>query len=111
MTDINALRALAAQIQPGWTVDITDHDYLSDSREGAVVESVTADQITVRPRRPWSSQGRRFRTMRIEWDDRDLEVDGYVLRLYTTPASTTSRSTRGVRRIVKTFWFRPPRAV
>lgn len=95
-------------VREGWTVVITDHDYLNDSRDNVTVTDVREDGATLRPRRPWSSQGRRFPTMNITWTR--LEWSGNTARLYTMPTGITSRSTPGVRRLIKTFAFAPPRA-
>lgn len=105
-----ALDALAAQIQPGWTVDITDHDYLPNSWDGALVESVTDDGLIICSRRPVTSRGRSSPTLRVTWDD-DWEVSApaYTVNRYRVPTSVSSRSTPGVPRLVKTFRFRPPR--
>lgn len=99
-----AVRALAAQITTDWTVDITDHDYLSDSRDGAAVVMVDADGIRMQPKRPWFSQGRTFTVGSLSWNDGDWQVDGHVLRLYHTPPPHTGKS----RRIIKTYRFYPP---
>lgn len=101
MTD--ALAALRAEITAGWTVDIIDHDYLADSREDARVERVTDDGLIIRPRRPWSSQGRSFPFTSFTWD-KDGEADGHTVHLYHTPPPHTGKS----RRLIKTYRFRPP---
>lgn len=94
-------------IVEGWTLKIIDHDYLNDSRDNVTVTHVSDDGATLQPRRPWSSQGMRFRTMDVSWAR--LEWEGNTARLWTVPKSTTSRSTAGVPRLVKTFEFAPPR--
>lgn len=122
---MNDITTLAAEITDGWTVDITDHDYLNDSREGARVE-VKPSGLVLRPRRPWSSQGRSYPTMQVVLDPaRDWEVDGYTLRLYRRkqvhryenipgPGKRVRSLGRiddpsGAREIVKTFRFHPPK--
>lgn len=102
-----ALAALREQITTGWTVDITG-GYLVDDREGARVEQGPNDTLIFRPRRPWSSQGRKFPTMTFTWDG-DMEADGHTVRLYHTATGTTSRSWKGQRQVVRTFRFHPPR--
>lgn len=106
MTDHDRIAALATEIATGWTVDITDHDYLNDSRDGARVEKVTDNILVLRPRHAWSSQGRKFPQMNFTWDATDLEVqeDGHTVRLYRTPPPHTGKS----RRLIKTFRFHPP---
>lgn len=103
MTD-NDRTALSAEITTGWTVDITDHDYLADSREGATVERIIDGDLILKARRPWHSQGRSFPHMSFTWTG-DLEVDGHTVRLYRTPPPHTGKS----RRLVKTFRFHPPK--
>lgn len=103
MTHTDPLTALRAEITAGWTVDITDHDYLGDSREGARVDQVTDDGLIIRPRHPWSSQGRSFPFTSFTWDG-DREADGHTVRLYHTPPPHTGKS----RRLIKTYRFRPP---
>lgn len=105
MTDnAEALAALRREIVAGWRVKIVDHDYIMDSRDHVTVIEVRADHLTLRPKRPWSSQGRSFPTMNFTWGD-NKEVDGRTVRLYTTPAPHTGKS----RRLIKTFVFSPPK--
>jgi len=104
MTD-NRIAALAAEVQVGWTVDITDHDHLADSREGAAVERIIDGDLILKARRPWNSQGRSFPHMSFTWTG-DLEADGHTVRLYHTPPPHTGKS----RRLIKTFRFHPPTA-
>lgn len=96
---------LSARITPGWTVDITDHDYLADSREGAHVEQISSEGMIFRPRRPWSSQGRTFTVGSLAWEGGDWEFDGDTARLFHTPPPHTGKS----RRLIKTYRFHPPR--
>lgn len=103
-----ALAALKAEVAEGWKVKIADHDYLGDSRDDVTVTAVTEDGLVLTPKRPWASQGRSFRTMNFTWSG-TREVTGRTVRLYTVGTSITSRSTPGVRRLVKTFTFSPPR--
>jgi hypothetical protein len=51
---------LRAQIKPGWTVRIIDHETLSEGRDNVKVEEVREDGLLLRPSRPWSNQGRTF---------------------------------------------------
>lgn len=108
MTNTEALATLRSQITVGWKVKITDHDYLNDSRDDVTVTAVHDDAHILTPRRPWSSQGRKFPHMSFTWSG-DLEVDGRTVRLYRTATSITSRSYPGQRQLVKTFVFTPPR--
>lgn len=95
---------LRNEITPGWTVKITDHDYLNDSRDDVTVHLVESDgSLILRAKRPWSSQGRKFTNMIFEWDG-DREVSGRTVRLYHTPPPHTGKS----RRLVKTYEFAPP---
>lgn len=104
MDNTEALAALRAEITVGWTVKITDHDYINDSRDNVTVAQVRADHLILRPWRAWGSQGRKFSTMTFTWGG-DREVDGRTVRLYTTPLPHTGKS----RRLIKTFVFAPPR--
>lgn len=104
MTD--DLSALIEEVGVGWRVDIADHDYIDASRDDAEVAEVHDDGLTLRPKRAWSSQGRQFSTMRLTWEG--LEVTGRTARLYIMGTSITSRTMPGVRRLAKTFVFRPP---
>lgn len=111
---INELGPLLAHLHVGCKVDITDHQYLSESREGAVMERVDGRGAVIRPRRPWFSQGRTFPVTHLTWDG-DLEWTAtgdarygnrrFHVKLYTTPTSITSRSTPGKRELVCTYTF------
>jgi hypothetical protein len=106
MTEIDhtaALAALKAEITAGWRVKITDHDYGNGSRDDVTVIEVRADRLTLRPKRPWSSQGRSFSTMNFTWWG-DKEVTGRTVNLFHTPPPHTGKS----RRLIKTFTFIPP---
>lgn len=105
MSDLDKLRAEVAE---GWKVRIVDHDYGSESRDDVTVTKVTADGLTLTAKRPWSNQGRKFPTMRFSWEGMS-EVTGHTVRLYTVGTAITSRSMPGVRRLIKTFNFEPPR--
>lgn len=101
---------LRARVTVGWTVDITGHDYINDSRDGALVEQVTDDgSLIIRRKKAVASQGRGFDSLRLDWDG-ELDADGDTLHLWTIPTAITSRSTPGVPRRVKSFRFHPPRA-
>lgn len=104
MNNAEALAALKAEITVGWRVKITDHDYLNDSRDDVTVTEVVGDEMILRPRESWSSQGRKFPIMSFTWDT-DMEVDGRTVRLYHTPPPHTGKS----RRLLKTFVFTPPK--
>lgn len=105
MKDTLAEAVLRAEITVGWTVRITDFDYLAGSRDDVTVTAVHASGLTLRTKRPWSSQGRRFPTMNFTWDG-DRRVTGRKVNLYHTPPPHTGRS----RRLTKTFVFSPPAA-
>lgn len=105
MTD-DGLNVLIDEVTVGWRVDITDHDYLNDSRKGVEVTAIRDDGVTLRPKRAWSSQGRGLPVMHLTWES--LEVTGRTARLYVMGTSITSRTAPGVRRLVKTFVFKPP---
>lgn len=106
MTD-NDLSALIEEVEVGWRVDIANHDYGDDSRDDVEVTEIQDDGVILRPKRAWSSQGRSFPTMHLTWDN--LEVTGRTARLYIMGTSITSRTTPGVKRLARTFTFRPPR--
>ncbi|MFI2616632.1 hypothetical protein [Streptomyces sp. NPDC018584] len=96
------MQDLKSMIRDGWTVRITDHDSITESRD-AVVENVTESGMTLRASKPWASQGRKFPTMSFAWEG-DKEIDGNTVRLYHTPPPRTGKS----RRLIKTFEFAPP---
>ena len=106
-----ALAALRARITEDWTVDVVDHFYLSESRDGARIERVTAADLVIRPRKAWGSQGMRWPTMTLTWNvqGEDFEVDGEALTFYRTATAITSRSYPGQRQAVRTYRFHPPR--
>jgi hypothetical protein len=112
MTDNDRTATLAAEITTGWTMDYYSPHNRDDDRIGARIEHVTPGGFTLRPRKPWGSQGRKYPTMNFTWD-RDMEVtataDGYRLDIYDTPTSTTSRGTKGVRRRLTTHYLHQPR--
>lgn len=101
MTDLEKLQA---EVQVGWTVKIVDHDHLNDSRDDVTVDEVRPDGLTLRAKKPWSSQGRKYPTMNFTWANKD-EVDGHRVRLYHTPPARTGKA----RRLIKTFVFTPPK--
>lgn len=102
--------ALRSRITAGWTVDITNHDYIADSHDGALVERITDDgALIIKPRKGWSSQGRGFGFTRLTWDG-EMDADGDTLHVWTIPTGVTSRSTPGVPHRVKSYRFHPPRA-
>lgn len=96
------MQELRNMIQDGWAVRITDHDYITDSRD-AVVENKTWSGMTLRTSKPWTSQGHKFTTMTFSWYG-EQEVEGTTVNLYHTPPSHTGKS----RRLIKTFEFTPP---
>lgn len=106
------LTTLKAEVEVGWKVKITNHDYLDDSRDDVTVAEVHDGHLILRPKRPWSSQGRQFATMEFAWDEAeegvtgssDQKVSGRTVRVYHTPPPHTGKS----RRLVKTFVFSPP---
>ena len=94
-------------VRIGWKVRILDNDYLNDSRDDVTVTHVSDVGVTLRPRRPWGSQGRKFPTMDVSWER--LEWHGNTARLYRVATSITSRSYPGQKQLVKVFEFSPPR--
>ena len=104
MNTAEALTALRAEIIAGWRVKITDHDHLNDSRDEVTVIEVRYNRLILRPKRPWSSQGRSFPTMDFLWGG-DKEAVGNTVRLYHTPPPHTGKP----RRLIKTFEFFPPK--
>jgi hypothetical protein len=93
--DITALRALVEQIEPGWTVETTNHDYIKDS--GArVVTSV--DDKTLHEKGTGSDRRSFYYAWPKEGDD--FEVQGRTLRTY--------RQSYGSRVIALTMTFAPP---
>ncbi|MDJ0463088.1 hypothetical protein [Streptomyces sp. H27-C3] len=102
MEEKSPTQELKDSIQSGWKVRITDHDYIMDSRD-ALVDQVTESGMTLRPSKPWASQGRKFFTMDFTWSG-DLVVDGTTVHLYRTPPKHTGKS----RQVIKTFKFTAP---
>lgn len=109
MHNTDAMAALRAEITEGWTVKIINHDYITDSRDDVTVTRVRDDGLDLTAKRAWASQGRKFPTMNFTWGG-DREVTGRTVRLYSVGTSITSRTTPGVRRLIKTFVFTPPRS-
>lgn len=107
-----ALTELRTRITEEWTVDVVDHFCLSESRDGARIESVTTDSLVIRPRKAWRCQGMWWPTMTVKWDKgkEDCEVDGTSVTVFRIADSTTSRSTKGERQAVRTYRFHAPRA-
>lgn len=105
MQNAEAMAALRAEIAEGWTVRITDHDYLNDSRDDVTVTEVHQNGLILTPKQGWSSQGRGFSSTAFTWDG-DMEVTGRTVRLYRTPPPHTGKS----RRLIKTYTFTPPSA-
>lgn len=103
-----SLAQLRAKITTDWTVDVIDHDYADDSRDGARITEAHALGVIIKPGRAWSSQGRGYPTMSVRWSP-DMVAEGNTVHLYRVPTSTTSRSTPGVPHLVKSFRFHPPR--
>ena len=102
------LEELKAAITTEWTVRIIDHGYTNDGRTDVAIEKITEDGFTLRPKQPWTSQGRKFSTMEFSWDG-DLGMEGMTVTLYYTPTGTTSRTRAGVRQAAKSFVFSAPR--
>lgn len=95
---------LRSEITEGWKVKIIDHDYGANGRDDVTVTEVTDEGLTLTAKRPWTSQGRSFRTMDFTWAG-DREIDGRTVRLYRTPPAHTGKP----RVLIKTFEFAPPR--
>lgn len=93
--DMNALRALIDQVQPGWTVEVTNHDYIAESGT-ATVTSVSDTQLR-------SRRGKQERHFNWPAEGSDFEVDGLTLRTYNPRHAYT-----GGRAIVLTLVFSPP---
>lgn len=98
---MNDLRTLIAQIEPGWTVKTTNHDYIASSGINTVTE-VTATKLLTKLGKPVTNQGRRFTTSYFTWptEGDDFEVSGMTLRTY--------RKSYGSRVIALTLTFAPP---
>lgn len=100
-----AVQELRAKVQVGWRVKIVDHDYLNDSRDDVLVTEVRDNGVVLTPKKPWTSQGRKFPFMVLDdWDGEEAEVDGMRIRIFHTPPERTGKP----RRLVKTFVFIPP---
>lgn len=99
---------LIEDVAEDWNVVITDHMHSSESRDIVKIESIREDGLTLRPRRPWSSQGRSFPVSSLSWEG--LEIEGLVAQRYTVATGTTSRTTEGVRYVSRTYTFQPPAA-
>lgn len=116
------LEELKAVITTEWTVRIIDHGYSNDGRDDVKIENVTERGMTLRPKKSWESQGRKFSTMEFTWDKdpglvevreapRGTAFSPHSVRVdcYYMPKSITSRSTPGVRECYKSFVFSAPR--
>lgn len=99
-----ALKDLINRISTGWTVNITDHDRGNDGREAARVEVRDQGIIRMIPKAPWTSQGRSYPHMDIDFTNGgDWVADRNTVRLYRTPAPHTGKP----RVLVRTFTFFP----
>lgn len=108
---MNDLDELRAQLADGWTVKITDHDYLNDSREGTLY-NVTPEGFRVRFKRPVQSQGRTYPGSLFLWDLRDGDKhvrEGNTVHFYVMGRSLTSRTTPGKLRLCKSYTFSAPK--
>jgi hypothetical protein len=103
------MESLRAEITDGWKVEIINHLYGSEGREDCTVENVTEDGFVIRPKRPWTNQGRKFTTVRFLWSTGIKEVTGRKVYLYSIGTGITSRSMPGVKRLDITYVFEPPR--
>lgn len=102
------LDELKEAVTEGWTVKITDHMYTPDSRDDAIIEDLTPEGFTLRPKQPWASQGRKFPTMEFRWSG-DKELHGMTVSSFSVATGTTSRTWKGERYVVKSYTFCPPR--
>lgn len=104
------LDELLSTVQVGWKVKITNHQYGSEGRDDCTVVDLLESGWTIKPRRPWMSQGRYYRTLNLSLEGGDdFEIDGLKLTTFYTPTAITSRTTPGVRQPVKTYTFEKPR--
>lgn len=103
MTTTEQINELRDKITTEWTVKITNHDYLNDSRDDVKIQDVTPGAIVMRPAKAWASQGRKFPTTIFTWDG-DMEVEGTTVHVFHTPPPHTGKS----RRRIKTYKFIAP---
>lgn len=94
---------LRNEVTIGWKVEITDHDFIGDSRSDVTVTAVHENGLTLTSKKGWSSQEQKFSSMTFRWDG-DKDVSGHTVRLWYTPAPHTGKP----RRLIKTFTFTPP---
>lgn len=100
-------QSLREKITTEWKVKISNHLYLSESRDNVAIESITENGMVLKPRKAWGSQGMKFPTQTFTWDG-DLEVVGNKVHVYTTHKGLTSRTRPGQRECVATYTFIPP---
>lgn len=103
-TALSALAALVEQVAPGWTVDITNHDYITASGRKvitAVRESLYGGGPGFTDR---AEKGRQEGYYAWPSEGDDFEVDGLTLRVYN-PSHTY---VGGRRAITLTMVFAPP---
>ncbi|MFJ2778139.1 MULTISPECIES: hypothetical protein [unclassified Kitasatospora] len=89
--DMRKLRELIEEVRPGWRVEVTNHDYIKDSRQTTVTHLLDDVYGSGRPGYiaridgpAVKSQGRSFTTSYFTWpqDGDDFEVQGLTLRRY-----------------------------
>jgi hypothetical protein len=109
-----ALRALIDQVQPGWTVEHTNHDYITGSGRSTVLS--LSDNLhgsgeagyTAKLDRPVRNQGRTFTTTSLAWpkEDADFEVHGLTLKIFNPSHAYAG----GRRALTHEFTYAPPEA-
>lgn len=117
-SDMNALQALIEQIEPGWTVDVTDYDYGAHSGRRTITRTYTmADQTyrhegrthVARKGGPaYNSKGPNGREYYYQFpvEGDDFEVDGLTLRIFNPSHAYVG----GRRAITHEFRYSPPSA-
>lgn len=102
------MQAIRSEIQVGWRVDMRDYAYTPDSREGTVV-ALDESGITIKPSRPWRSQGMTFPLTLLLWvphpGSSEREYGHRKVHLYRTPPRHTGKP----RELARTYTFTPPR--
>lgn len=102
-----ALAALIAEVQPGWTMDVTNHDYPADGGRHVVTEvstNVHGSGPGLHSRR--KRTGRPATASYLIWPtpERDFEVEGRTLRIYNPDHAYV----HGNRALILEMRFLPP---
>lgn len=118
--DMEALGALVGRVEVGWTVDVTNHDYIKDSGVRVIESLFTTPDQTYRwkgedhlmrkggPGYIARGRGKDRRAFRYQFpvEGDDFEVEGDTLKIF----NPSHAYVYGNRAITLTLVFRPPSA-